>query len=56
MVTSLSSKRRTNSIIKRHAMKGNGTKGKTFQRGKSPNNFKAQVSNPKGILSRMGLL
>jgi len=40
-VKSLCSKRRTNSFIRRHAMKGNGTKGKTLQKGKSPNNFKA---------------
>jgi len=37
-------------------MKGNGTKGKTFQKGKSPNNFKAQISNPKEISSINGLL
>jgi hypothetical protein len=37
-------------------MKGNGIEGKTFQKGKSPNNFKAQVSNPKEIFSRKGLL
>jgi hypothetical protein len=34
-------RRKTNSFIRRHAMKGNRTKGKTFQRDKSPNNFKA---------------
>jgi hypothetical protein len=37
-------------------MKGNGTEAKTLQRGKSPNNSKAQVLNPKEILSRRGLL
>jgi hypothetical protein len=31
-------------------MKGNGTMGKTFQKGKNPNNFKVQISNPKEIL------
>jgi hypothetical protein len=51
-VKSLGLKRRTNSPIKRHTMKGNGTVGKTFPKGKSPNNFKAQVSNLKEILSR----
>jgi hypothetical protein len=34
-VKSLSSKKRTNSFIRKHTMKGNGTKGKTFQRGKN---------------------
>jgi len=34
-------KKKTNFFIKRHTMKRNGTKGKTFQKGKSPNNFKA---------------
>jgi hypothetical protein len=37
-------------------MKGNGTEGKTPQKWKSPNNSKAQVSNPKEISSRRGLL
>jgi len=50
------SKRITSSLIKKHAMKGNGTKAKTPQRGKSPNNSKVRVSNPKEILSRRGLL
>jgi hypothetical protein len=49
-VKSLGSRKRTNSIIKRHAMKGNGAEGKTFQRGKNPNNFKAWVLNPKVTL------
>jgi hypothetical protein len=40
-VKSLGSRRRTNSLIRRHATKGNGTKGKMFQKGKSLNNFKA---------------
>jgi hypothetical protein len=30
-------------------MKGNETEGKTLQKKISPNNFKAQVSNPKEI-------
>jgi hypothetical protein len=38
------------SLIRRHAMKGNGTEAKTPQRGKSPNNSKARVLNPKEIL------
>jgi hypothetical protein len=37
-------------------MKGNGTETKTPQKGKSPNNSKARVSNPREILSRKGLL
>jgi hypothetical protein len=37
-VKSLGSRRRTNSLIRKHAMKGNGTKGKTFQKGKNPKN------------------
>jgi hypothetical protein len=37
-------------------MKGNGTEGMTFRKGKSLNNFKARVSNPKEILSRRGFL
>jgi hypothetical protein len=55
-VKSLGSRRRTNSFTRRHAMKGNGTKGKTPQKGKSPKNSKFKVSNPKEILSRRGLL
>jgi hypothetical protein len=35
-VKNLGSRRRTSSLIRKHAMKGNGTKGKTFQKGKSP--------------------
>ncbi len=50
------SKRRTNYLTRRHAMKGNGTESKTSQKGKSPNNSKAQISNPKEILSRRGFL
>jgi hypothetical protein len=50
------SRRRTNFIKRRHAMKGNGTKGKTPQNGKSPNNSKVRVSNPKEIASRRGFL
>jgi hypothetical protein len=49
-------RRKTNSLIRRHAMKGNGTKGKIPQKGKSLNNFKAQDSNPKEISSRKGFL
>jgi hypothetical protein len=55
-VKSLSSTRRTNSLTRMHAMKGNGIRSKTFEKGKSLNNFKAQVLNPKEILSRRGLL
>jgi hypothetical protein len=40
-VKSPGSRRKKKSLIKRHAMKGNGVEDKTFQRGKSPNNFKA---------------
>jgi hypothetical protein len=46
-VKSPGSKRITNSLIRRHAMKGNGTEGKIPQKGKNLNNFKARVSNPK---------
>jgi hypothetical protein len=49
-------RRRTNSLTKRHAMKGNGIEGKTLQKGKCPNNSKFQVSNPKEISSRRGFL
>jgi hypothetical protein len=45
-VKSLGSRRRTNSLTRRHAMKGNGTKGKKLLKGKNLNNFKARVSNP----------
>ncbi len=51
-----SSRRITSSLIRSHAMKGNGTKGKTPQKGKGPNNSKVRDSNPKEILSRRGLL
>jgi len=44
------------SLIRRHTMKGNGIKGKKLQKGKSPNNFKARVSNPKKISSKRELL
>ncbi len=37
-------------------MKGNGTEGKTPQKGKSPNDSKARVSNPKEISLKRGLL
>jgi hypothetical protein len=39
-----------------HATKGNGIGSKTFEKGKNPNTFKAQVPNLKEILSRRGLL
>jgi hypothetical protein len=55
-VKNSSSGKRTNSFTRRHAMKGNGTEGKTPQKGKNPNNFKVWVSNPKEISSRRGLL
>jgi hypothetical protein len=51
-----SSRRRINSFTRKHAMKRNGTNGKTFQKGKNSNNSKVQVSNPKEILSRRGFL
>jgi hypothetical protein len=54
-VKSLGSRRRTNSLTRRHAMKGNGTEGKTPQKGKNPNKFNLQVLNPKEISSRRGL-
>jgi hypothetical protein len=54
-VKSLNSKRKKNSLTKRHAMKGNGTRGQEISKGKSPNNFKALVSNPKEILSKKTL-
>jgi hypothetical protein len=37
-------------------MKGNGTDGKIPQKGKSLNNFKARISNPKEISSRKGFI
>jgi hypothetical protein len=37
-------------------MKGNGTKAKKAQRGKSPINYKVRVLNPREILLRKGLL
>jgi hypothetical protein len=46
----------TSSLTRRHAMKGNGTEAKIARRGKSPNNSKARVFNPREILSRRGLL
>jgi hypothetical protein len=49
-VRSSGSKGIASSLIRRHAMKGNGTEAKTPQRGKSPNNSKAQVLNPREIL------
>jgi hypothetical protein len=55
-VKSPSSRRITSSLTRRHPMKGNGTEGKTPQRGKNPNNSKAQVSNPKEISSKTGFL
>jgi hypothetical protein len=55
-VKSLGSKRIITSLTRRHAMEGNGTKGKIPQKGKNPNNFKVQVSNPKEISSKKGFL
>jgi hypothetical protein len=55
-VKSLGSRKRTSSLTRRHAMKGNGTEDKILPKGKGPNNSKVQVSNPKEILSRKGLL
>jgi len=55
-VRSLDSERIASSFTRRHAMKGNGTEAKTPQRGKSLNNSKARVLNPREILSRRGLL
>jgi hypothetical protein len=37
-------------------MKGDGIESKTLQKGKSPNNFKVRISNPREILSKKGLL
>jgi hypothetical protein len=48
------SRRKKNSFTRRHAMKENGIKGKTPQKGKSLNNFKARVSNPKELSLRRG--
>ncbi len=48
-------RRRTNFFLRKHAMKGNEIEGKTTQKGKSPNNFKARVSNPKEISLRRDL-
>jgi hypothetical protein len=55
-VRSPDSKRITSSLTRRHVMKGNGTEATTPRRGKSPNNSKARVLNPKEILSRRGFL
>jgi hypothetical protein len=54
-VKSPDSRRRISSLIRRHAMKGNGAEGKIPQKGKNPNTFKARVSNPKETSSRKGL-
>jgi hypothetical protein len=54
-VRSPDSKGITSSLTRRHTIKGNGTEAKTSPRGKSPNNSKVRVSNPKEILSRRGL-
>jgi hypothetical protein len=48
--------RRTNSLTRRHAMKGNRTEGKIPSKWKGPNNFKARVLNPKEISLRKGFL
>jgi hypothetical protein len=55
-VRSPNSKRIASSLTRRHAMKGNGTEAKTPRRGKSPNNSKVRVLNPREILSKKGLL
>jgi hypothetical protein len=55
-VKSSCSRRKTNSLTRRHAMKGNEPRAKCFKRGKAQNNFKTRVSNPKEILSRKRLL
>jgi len=55
-VRSPDSKGITSFFTRRHAMKGNGIEAKKPQRGKSPNNSKARVLNPREILSRKGLL
>jgi len=55
-VKSSNSRRKKNSFIRRHAIKGNGIEVNTLQKGKNPNNFKARVSNPKEILLRRGFL
>jgi hypothetical protein len=55
-VKNLGSRRKKNSLTRRHAMKGKRTEVKTPQKGKNPNNFKASVSNPKEILSKRGFL
>jgi hypothetical protein len=47
--------KRTNSLTRRHAMKGIGTEGKTSQKGKNLNNFKVRVSKPKKISSKRGI-
>jgi hypothetical protein len=52
----LVSRKITSSFTRRHTMEGNGTKGKTPQRGKGLSNSKALVSNPKEISSRRGPL
>jgi hypothetical protein len=55
-VKSPGSRRKTNSFTRRHTMKGNGIEGKTPRKGKSLNNSKVWVSNPKEISSRRGML
>jgi hypothetical protein len=50
------SRRITSSLTRRHTTKGNGTEGKTPQRGKNLIHSKVRSSKPKEILSRMGLL
>jgi hypothetical protein len=40
-VKSMGLKRKTNSLTTRHTMKVNGIEGKTLQKGKNLNNFKA---------------
>ncbi len=55
-VKSLGSRRITSSFTRRHAIKGNGVKGKILPKGKGLNSFKVRVSNPKEISSRKGFL
>jgi hypothetical protein len=55
-VRSPDSKGIVSSLTRKHAMKGNGVEAKTPQRGKNLNHSKAQVLNPREILSRRGLL
>jgi hypothetical protein len=55
-VRSPDSKRIASSFTRRHAIKENGTEAKTPRRGKSPNNSKAWVLNPRENLSKKRFL